>query len=267
MKFIVMGIMDTTLRNIIHSPAITPLHYKWYMYQILCGLKYLHSANIIHRDLKPHNILVNSVSDLKIIDFGLSRGVKFDTVMTPQNVTTLWYRAPEVLLGCSNYSFPIDIWAAGCIFAEFFIRNPLFPGDYKNGDQHIQQLNLITDLLGNPNPEELKYAHPSVKLYYEKQKYKYRYSIDQKCNINDPLAAELCSRMLTLNPIQRITIDEALQHPYFNTSDFTELRSLELEQFLPPAPFDFSWENPEEGVESCQRIKELMWKDVNNYSF
>ena len=110
------------------------------MYQLLRGLKYIHSANVLHRDLKPSNLFVNANCDLKIGDFGLARTTSETDFMT-EYVVTRWYRAPELLLNCSEYSGAIDIWSVGCIFGEIMHRQPLFPGrDY------VHQLKLITEV-------------------------------------------------------------------------------------------------------------------------
>ena len=110
------------------------------------GLKYLHSAGVVHRDLKPSNILINENCDLKICDLGLARVKEHN--MTGY-VSTRYYRAPEIMLTWRKYNEKVDIWSAGCIFAELLMGEPLFPG--KN---HINQFCVITELLGSP-PEEV----------------------------------------------------------------------------------------------------------------
>jgi p38 MAP kinase len=106
------------------------------------GLKYVHSAGVVHRDLKPSNILVNENCDLKICDFGLAR------IQDPQMtgyVSTRYYRAPEIMLTWQKYDVEVDIWSAGCIFAEMLEGKPLFPGK-----DHVNQFSIITELLGTP---------------------------------------------------------------------------------------------------------------------
>mmetsp|Transcript_14215 Transcript_14215/g.21853 ORF Transcript_14215/g.21853 Transcript_14215/m.21853 type:complete len:150 (+) Transcript_14215:310-759(+) len=102
-------------------------HNRYFLYQILRGLKYIHSANVVHRDLKPSNILVNANCDLALCDFGLSRGVcgEVDNCLT-EYVVTRWYRAPELLCDSSKYGKAVDIWSVGCILAEMITREPFF---------------------------------------------------------------------------------------------------------------------------------------------
>jgi mitogen-activated protein kinase 1/3 len=114
---------------------------QYFLYQLLRGLKYVHSANVLHRDLKPSNLLVNANCDLKIADFGLARTTS-DTNFMTEYVVTRWYRAPELLLNCSEYTEAIDVWSVGCIFMELLNRKPLFPGK-----DYVQQLVLITEVL------------------------------------------------------------------------------------------------------------------------
>ena len=113
---------------------------QYFLYQLLRGLKYVHSANVLHRDLKPSNLLLNSNCDLKIGDFGLARTTSETDFMT-EYVVTRWYRAPELLLNCSEYTAAIDIWSVGCILGEIMTREPLFPGK-----DYVHQLRLITEV-------------------------------------------------------------------------------------------------------------------------
>lgn len=112
------------------------------------GLKYVHSAGVVHRDLKPSNILINENCDLKICDFGLAR------IQDPQMtgyVSTRYYRAPEIMLTWQKYDVEVDIWSAGCIFAEMLDGKPLFPGK-----DHVNQFSIITELLGTPPDDVIK---------------------------------------------------------------------------------------------------------------
>jgi serine/threonine protein kinase len=124
---------------------------QYFLYQILRGLKYIHSANVLHRDLKPSNLLLNANCDLKICDFGLARTTSETDFMT-EYVVTRWYRAPELLLNSSEYTAAIDVWSVGCIFMELMDRKPLFPGR-----DHVHQLRLLMEVR--------PYSRTSFKLY------------------------------------------------------------------------------------------------------
>ncbi|WOL10020.1 hypothetical protein Cni_G18774 [Canna indica] len=122
---------------------------KTYLYQILRGIAYCHSHRVLHRDLKPQNLLIDRRTNaLKLADFGLARAFGIPVRTFTHEVVTLWYRAPEILLGSRNYSTPVDIWSVGCIFAEMVNQRPLFPGD-----SEIDELFKIFRVLGTPNEE------------------------------------------------------------------------------------------------------------------
>ncbi|XP_014833744.1 PREDICTED: serine/threonine-protein kinase NLK2-like [Poecilia mexicana] len=138
--YVITELMQSDLHKVIVSPQpLTTDHIKVFLYQILRGLKYLHSAGILHRDIKPGNLLVNSNCLLKICDFGLARVEEPDPSrhMT-QEVVTQYYRAPEVLMGCRHYGSAIDVWSVGCIFAELLGRRILF-----QAQSPIQQVSRI----------------------------------------------------------------------------------------------------------------------------
>lgn len=116
---------------------------QYFLYQILRGLKYIHTASVLHRDLKPSNLLLNANCDLKICDFGLARTTSETDFMT-EYVVTRWYRAPELLLNSSEYTAAIDVWSVGCIFMELMDRKPLFPGR-----DHVHQLRLLMEVSTN----------------------------------------------------------------------------------------------------------------------
>uniref|UniRef100_A0A2K6EJK8 Stress-activated protein kinase JNK n=1 Tax=Propithecus coquereli TaxID=379532 RepID=A0A2K6EJK8_PROCO len=124
-RYLVMELMDANLCQVIHM-ELDHERMSYLLYQMLCGIKHLHSAGIIHRDLKPSNIVVKSDCTLKILDFGLARTACTNFMMTPY-VVTRYYRAPEVILGM-GYKENVDIWSVGCIMAEMVLHKVLFPG-------------------------------------------------------------------------------------------------------------------------------------------
>ena len=146
--YVITELLQSDLHKIIVSPQpLTADHVKVFLYQILRGLRYLHSARVLHRDIKPGNLLVNSNCVLKICDFGLARIEEPDSSKNmTQEVVTQYYRAPELLMGAKNYGAEVDVWSVGCIFAELLSRRILF-----QAQSPIQQLDLITDLLGTPH--------------------------------------------------------------------------------------------------------------------
>uniref|UniRef100_A0A7S3NG81 Protein kinase domain-containing protein n=1 Tax=Euplotes harpa TaxID=151035 RepID=A0A7S3NG81_9SPIT len=148
--YAIFEVMETDLGSIIKSQQeLSIAHIQFFLYQILRGMKYVHSAGILHRDLKPRNLLVNSNCDLKICDFGLARAEipeLYEAGAMTDYISTRWYRAPELLLGSEDYSGSVDMWSIGCIFAEMLLRKPILPGqDSEN------QLELIVELLGMPD--------------------------------------------------------------------------------------------------------------------
>jgi serine/threonine protein kinase len=210
--YIVSDLMDTDLHQIIRSPqSLTEEHIQFFLYQLLRGLKPIHSARVLHRDLKPSNIVVNSNCDLKICDFGLAREIDDENDMTDY-VATRWYRAPELLMQWREYSAAVDVWSIGCIFAELLQRRPIFPG--KN---YLDQLNLIIAIVGTPNMKDIETIGSERARAYIRQLVPKR---ERKCfkkmfpNASSD-ALDLLEKMLQFNPMNRITVIQALNHRYF----------------------------------------------------
>ncbi|KAL2642352.1 hypothetical protein R1flu_009939 [Riccia fluitans] len=208
--YIVYELMDTDMHQIIRSKQpLTDYHCQAFLYQLLRGLKYVHSASVLHRDLKPSNLLLNANCLLKIADFGLARPTTDVDFMT-QYVVTRWYRAPELLLHCSEYTAAIDIWSVGCIFMELLNQEPLFPGR-----DHVQQLRLITELIGSPEDSDLGFLRSENARRFLRHLTRYpRQPLRRKYPSMDPAAVDLIERMLVFDPHKRITVEEALSHPY-----------------------------------------------------
>jgi len=258
--YIVADLMETDLHRIIYSKqALSIDHVQYFLYQILRALKYLHSANVLHRDLKPSNLLVNSNCDLKVCDFGLARGVLPEEEQEPKSssllteyVVTRWYRAPEIMLACHEYDKPIDVWSVGCIFAELLGRKPFFPGD-----DCIDQLTLICGKLGKLPEEDFDFiTSEKAKRFMRKLPDKAHPSLRRQLPNTPPEALDLLSKMLQIHPRKRITVEEALEHPFMGP-----LHSPDDEP-VAETPFDFSFED-----EKLHRVRlqELIWEEVGDF--
>uniref|UniRef100_A0A8C5NFQ0 mitogen-activated protein kinase n=1 Tax=Gouania willdenowi TaxID=441366 RepID=A0A8C5NFQ0_GOUWI len=207
--YLVTHLMGADLNNIVKCQKLTDDHVQFLIYQILRGLKYIHSADIIHRDLKPSNLAVNEDCELKILDFGLARHT--DDEMTGY-VATRWYRAPEIMLNWMHYNMTVDIWSVGCIMAELLTGRTLFPGT-----DHINQLQQIMRLTGTP-PASLISRMPSHEVRHVPNTHPQHPSNFLPLSFLSPCCAtavDLLEKMLVLDTDKRITASEALAHPYF----------------------------------------------------
>lgn len=251
---IIMDLMDTDLYQIIYSgqPLLVD-HHRYFIYQLLRGLKYIHSAGLIHRDLKPANIMLNANCDLKIGDFGLARLIKqvgTGDILT-EYVCTRWYRAPELLLNYQNYSTPVDIWSVGCIFAELVLKKPLFPGR-----SPLDQLRKIVSVLGNPTPHQLRECtNKKARAFMENlprvdpPPFE---SLFANCVV-DADEIDLIRRMLEWDPTERITLEDALQHPFMERLH----DPLDEPVTFPLDKFEFEPVNT-----TLEQLKVLVWKEV-----
>ena len=177
--------------------------------QILKGIEYCHSKKIIHRDLKPQNILLNKDLTIKLCDFGLSRKLSFEKRPYTQEVLSLWYRAPELLLGSNIYNESIDIWSIGCIFAFLELRHTLF-----EGENEIDQLNKIFQFLGTPNFSIIPY-YQNLNINNNQFNFYPPANFDEKFSHLSDNGKDLMKRMLNYDPDLRISCKDALKHPYF----------------------------------------------------
>ncbi|XAR54615.1 Mitogen-activated protein kinase [Bertholletia excelsa] len=257
--YVVFELMESDLHQVIKAnDDLTPEHYQFFLYQLLRGLKYIHTANVFHRDLKPKNILANADCKLKICDFGLARVAFNDTptaIFWTDYVATRWYRAPE-LCGSffSKYTPAIDIWSIGCIFAELLTGKPLFPG--KNV---VHQLDLMTDLLGTPSPEAIaRIRNEKARRYLSSMRKKKPIPFSQKFPNADPLALRLLERMLAFDPKDRPNAEEALADPYFKN-----LARVEREPSAQPVTkMEFEFERRRVTKED---VRELIYREILEY--
>jgi len=183
---------------------------KIFLFQLIRGLSYCHSRRILHRDLKPQNLLINDIGELKLADFGLARAKSVPTKTYSNEVVTLWYRPPDVLLGSTEYSTPIDMWGVGCIFYEMASGRPLFPGSTVEDELH-----LIFKVLGTPTEDNW----PGISMSEELQNYHFPYypaePLVKRAPRLDSEGIDLVSKFLLYEARKRVSAREAMHHPYF----------------------------------------------------
>lgn len=182
---------------------------KAFLFQLLTGLAYCHKHRVLHRDLKPQNLLINRDGELKLADFGLSRAFGIPVRSYTHEVVTLWYRAPDLLMGARRYSTSVDIWSVGCIFAEMVNGTPLFTGTSQESqlDTMFQQLGTPTERVF-PGMMELPEAREDWVVYPTPD------SLQALVPALDPVGVDLLQQMLKFDPSRRICADDALKHPW-----------------------------------------------------
>jgi mitogen-activated protein kinase 1/3 len=249
---LVMDLMDTDMFQIINSgQALLADHHRYFIYQLLRGLKYIHSANVLHRDLKPGNLLLNANCDLKIADFGLAR------VLNPDNpeedlseyVATRWYRAPEILLIYADYGPGMDLWSVGCILAELIQRKPLF-----KGSSTINQLTVINEIIGSPTDEDLELCtNGKARSFMRSLPRIPPRDMATLFPGANPEAIDLIAKLLVWDPRKRISVEEALEHPFVQ-----HLHDPFDEPVGYPIPgFEFEREDI-----TMEELKWLLWQEV-----
>lgn len=249
--------MESDLHQIIHSSQpLTLEHVRYFLYQLLRGLKYMHSAQVIHRDLKPSNLLVNENCELKIGDFGMARGLctspaEHQYFMT-EYVATRWYRAPELMLSLHEYTQAIDLWSVGCIFGEMLARRQLFPG--KN---YVHQLQLIMMVLGTPSPAVIQAVGAErVRAYIQSLPPRQPVPWETVYPGADRQALSLLGRMLRFEPSARISAAAALRHPFL-----AKYHDPDDEPDCAP-PFDFAFDRE---ALTRERIKEAIVAEIEDF--
>ncbi|CCE65725.1 hypothetical protein TPHA_0M01500 [Tetrapisispora phaffii CBS 4417] len=266
-------LIDYDLAKVVHSSVLlTEFHIKYFFYQILCGLKYIHSADVLHRDLKPGNILCTLNGTLKICDFGLARGIS-QTVLQKANrqnstnepvqyynlditnyVATRWYRAPELILSHNEYDKSIDIWSCGCILAEFYGRKPVFMGK-----DAMHQIFEIIKVIGSPSKELLETygsskswtVYNSNMINYKKKEWSevYPHATAQ--------ATDLMENLMKWVSKDRYTVEEAIEHPFLS-----DVRNKDDEPICPYGEFDFLYEYE---LHSMQDLRNYLVNEVNTF--
>merc|ERR1719361_2266823 len=211
--YIVQSLMECDLHKLLRSQKLSSDHICYFLYQILRGLKYIHSANVLHRDLKPSNILLNSNCDLKICDFGLARvsdPSQDHTGLLTEYVATRWYRAPEVMLNAKGYSQALDVWSVGCILGEMINNKPMFPGKH-----YLDQISKIQEIIGTPVRSELEFiTNPKAQQYVAGLPARPPVSWEKIYPGKEPMLLDMLDKLLAFNPVSRLTVEQALAHPY-----------------------------------------------------
>ena len=213
--YLIFEFMEHDLKKFldINNSPLPPELVKNYLYQILIAVNFCHSKRILHRDLKPQNLLIDKNGIIKLADFGLARSFGIPIKTLTHEILTLWYRAPEILLGQKEYSTPVDIWSLGLIFFEMAHRKPLFAGDCE-----IDQIFKIFQMYGTPNEKtwpgisklpEYKLTFPQ---FHERGLAYYNEYIDE-------VGLDLLGKMIQLDPAKRISAKRALEHPFFDDLD------------------------------------------------
>ena len=206
--YLVFEFMDHDLKKYLdlNNGPLPPQLDKSYLYQITAATKYGQSKRILHRDLKPQNLLIDKNGVIKLGDFGLARAFGIPIKTLTHEILTLWYRAPEILLGQKEYSTPVDMWSVGLIFYEMAHRRPLFAGD-----SEIDQIFKIFQMYGTPTEKTWPGITklPDFKLTFPQFKGKGIATYNKNL---DPIGLDLLDKMIQLDPCKRISAKAALNH-------------------------------------------------------
>jgi len=216
--------------------ALDPNTVRSFMFQLLKGTAFCHENQVLHRDLKPQNILINRKGELKLGDFGLARAFGVPVNTFSNEVVTLWYRAPDVLLGSRTYSTSIDVWSCGCIFAEMISGAPLF-----RGRDNQDQLLHIMRIIGTPSDAQFqKIAKETPELQLKQYPRYVKMPFQQILPKASLQAIDLLERLLKFDPAERISAAEALSHPYFTSAVTPAPFGLNTSPgSMPPPSFNF----------------------------
>nr|GMD56935.1 probable serine/threonine-protein kinase At1g54610 isoform X2 [Ipomoea batatas] len=215
--YLVFEYMEHDLSGLLSCPDVkfSDSQIKCFMKQLLSGLEHCHSRGVMHRDIKVSNILVNNEGVLKIGDFGLANFVsaRSKQPMTSR-VVTLWYRPPELLLGATKYGETVDLWSAGCVFAELFFGRPLL-----KGRTEVEQLHKIFKLCGSPSDDYWEQSKLPLAAIFKPQ-FAYESTLRERCKELPKSAVNLIETLLSIEPYKRGTASSSLNSEYFHTKPY-----------------------------------------------
>jgi len=261
--YLVMELMNYNLADVIKEVGLDHKRISFFVYAMLVAIRHLHQEKIIHRDLKPTNVVVNAKCELKILDFGLARAQDEMNNRMSQYVVTRYYRAPEVIVGM-EYGPKVDVWAIGCIFAEMIIRRVLFPGT-----DRINQWTKIVELRGCPDKAFIDRLEPTTATYIRslrqpgKQIQEFipnneALKATEKAPLTMENARDLMDKMLKLDPNDRISVEEAIMHPY--VKQWYDEKEVNYPHGL--SKYDINCEN---ATKSIDEWKALVFAEVKDY--
>lgn len=249
--YLVFEYMEHDLAGLAASPKIkfTEPQIKCYMQQLLRGLEHCHSRGILHRDIKGSNLLIDDNGVLKIGDFGLANFFQHDQKQPlTSRVVTLWYRAPELLLGATEYGVAIDLWSAGCILAELFAGKPIMPGRTE-----VEQMHKIFKFCGSPSEEYWRKSKLPHATSFKPQ-HPYRRCVAETFKDFPSSALALIDVLLTIEPEQRGTAASALDSEFFTTKPFP-CEPSSLPKYPPSKEFDVKLREEEARRRKAETIK------------
>lgn len=254
--YLIQELMETDMHRVIRTQELSDDHCRYFIYQTLRGLKALHSANVLHRDLKPSNLLLNANCDLKVCDFGLARSAAStddNSGFMTEYVATRWYRAPEIMLTFKEYTKAIDVWSVGCILAEMLSSKPLFPGK----DYH-HQLTLILEVLGTPTMEDY-YGIKSRRArdYIRQLPFTKKIHFQTIFPKTSELAVDMLEGLLAFSPARRMTVENALKHPYLE--DYHDPADEPTADEIPEEFFNF---DKDKDSLSKDQLKTLIFEEI-----
>ncbi|CAG9333634.1 unnamed protein product [Blepharisma stoltei] len=250
--YMVTDFMEADLSQLIYSEVeLTNEHVQCIMYQLLRGVLYMHSADIFNLDLNPHNVWLDSSCDLKICGLKLAKDCR-KVVKIDEWICPIWYRSPELILGCPALTKNVDIWSCGCIFAELLGRSPLFPSS-----DSVDILQRITQLLGSIAPDDIFFiTNTAAEAYIANLPDQQKASWSSLYPNADPLALDLLDKMIVINPEKRWAASHCLEHPYFK-----DLHDIEDEP-LAGESFNWDFENCELSIDS---VKNLVYEEASKF--